>query len=249
MKAGWVHSTSVACAVLALAGTTALASTTLYSNDFGANDGGFTVGSLGTMQPSDQPWTWSVSSGSWATGGPTGVNGFPPRASVLQSPVIPVNDNGTVYLAFTHRWAFEYGPDPRDGVWRYWDGGQLRVSINGGPMQEVTDGSFVVYGYNATIDAGPGNNWLNGQRAYGAASPGYYSNESITSVVNLGDRHTGDTIQLNWVASWDWYMAAASPNWQLDGLDMQQVPEPATLAMLGAGALFLWRARRQERAV
>jgi hypothetical protein len=233
---------------MAVASASAMAATSLYSNEFSANDGGFTVGSMGTMQPSDQPWQWSAVTGTWATDGPSGTDGYPPRASVLMSPVIPVTDNGAVYMAFMHRYAFEWGPPPAEGPWTFWDGGQLRLSVNGGPMEVVNDGSFVQYGYNSTINPGPGNNFLDGQRGFGASSPGYYANQLIGTVVNLGNWTPGTTLQVGWVASWDWYVAATSPNWELSSVMVAQVPEPATIVTLGLGAIALlargYRTRR-----
>ena len=53
--------------------------------------------------------------------------------SALRSPPLPVGVPGPVSLSLNHRWSFENGA---------WDGGQIRVSVNGGPFVPVPVSAF-----------------------------------------------------------------------------------------------------------
>src|SRR5690606_22875993 len=130
--------------------------------------------------------------------------------SELNSGIATVAVAGPVTLSFRHRYSFEF-----DGT--RWDGGQVRVSVNGGAFTAVPNGSFSAGGYAGVIT---GNNILNGQLAYNGDSPGYASNNFITSVANLGVFNPGDTIRVQFVGAWDEFAEGTNPNWEIDSVSV-----------------------------
>lgn len=138
----------------------------ILSEDFNAGDGGFTV----YTQLTAGPWLYDSGSGSWATDGQDAC-GPNPKISTLTSPSFNVAASGSVTLSFDHRYSFE--PD----VTR-WDGGQVRISVNGGAFAAVPDANFSANGYDGIIT---GSGALNGQEAFNGNSPGYATPTYITS--------------------------------------------------------------------
>src|SRR5439155_11231038 len=103
-------------------------------------------------------------------------DGFLPSEGALTSPRLTVTRAGGVRISFVHRYSFE-----RDSV--AWDGGQLRVSVNGAAFRPVPAAAFTQNGYTEVLaGAGP----LYEQEAFGSNSPGYFDNQTVTSIADLG---------------------------------------------------------------
>ena len=144
--------------------------------NFDSNDGGYVVTNIGSVEN-----PWSYASGGWYTNG-TESQGVP-TASLLTSPDYTVASDGNVMLSFDHRYSFEY-----DGTRQ--DGGQVKISINGGALTEVPNSSFSQNGYIGII---AGNNILTGQNGFNSDSPGYSNPDFVSSVAGLGIFSSGDT--------------------------------------------------------
>ena len=138
----------------------------------------------------------------WGCGGPFG--------SGLRSPVLAVRAAGTVTLTLSHRYSFEYDTSAN------YDGGQVRLSVNGGPFATVAPANFSANGYGGpiggtifgAISGSPG--WIN--QAFVQESTGYTNRTFITSVATLGSNswrvgmsavkaasQTGKSIAFNWL--------------------------------------------------
>jgi hypothetical protein len=112
---------------------------------------------------------------------------------MLQSPVItlPPIITGTatvINLAFDHNLASEPG----------WDGGNLKVSINGGAFQLITPTKFIYNPYNSTIfsNAEGNTNPLAGEAGFTGSDGGAVVSLWGQSQVNLaGLAGPGDTVQ------------------------------------------------------
>ena len=212
---------------------------TIHSQDFNANDGGYTVTNVGVVE---DPWTYSGAgpNGSWFTNGTQNQNA--PTSSALTSPNINVTSAGPLTLSFLHRYNFEF-----DSVGNRWDGGAVFVSVNNGPFNQVPAGSFTTNGYDGVI---AGNNALNGLSAFNSVS-GFPGAETplpanngifITSVATLGTFNLGDTIALRFLGAWDEFVEGNLPNWEITSLQLDtaaSIPEPATalFGVLGLAAL------------
>jgi len=174
--------------------------------DFSKNNGGFTVENTTPAPPG--PWVYSATAGQWAAdGGEDACTG--PYNSKLTSPayVVPVTDEVT--LSFTHRYSFESD---------LWDGGQVRISVNGGPFTPVSPDNFTANGYAQGLIQGSGI--LNGQRAFNGDSPGYASGQFITSSVILGKFNQNDTIAIQFVGAWDDCSTGSKPGWVIKSLQL-----------------------------
>jgi len=183
------------CAAMA---ASARAGTYLLWEEFDATDGGFGVVDGG---PVDGPWVWDSVAGTWRTDGTE--NQGTPTFSELNSPVVTVAADGPLLLEFDHRYSFETG----------WDGGQMRVSLNGGGYQTVPGASFLANGYVGVIT---GNNILNGQEAFNGDSAGYGTGAFLTSVVDLGIFQAGDQVSVQFVGAWDQIGKGSPPNWEIN---------------------------------
>ena len=198
----WIY-----CGVLA-AGclTTSLRADVSY--DFNADGGGFTVGNYGAIE---DPWTYNSGPGTWSVDGSTGVGA--PTASGLRTQTFQLDAAGTVDLTFDHRYSIEW-----DGTTR-WDGAALRYRVNNGDFQHVDGSQFSTEGYIATIQ---GNNALNGLQGFSDVSDGYFDDEFITSVAQLGSYNAGDLIQVEFLGAWDEFARGnpdgTVPNWEIDSL-------------------------------
>ena len=167
--------------------------------DFSKNNGAFAVENSDPAPPG--PWTYNSTNGLWAAdGGADACTG--PYNSRLNSPAYTVPQTDEVTLSFTHRYAFESG---------YWDGGQVRISVNGGAFTPVAADSFSANGYAAGNMAGAGI--LNGQRAFNGTSTGYTNGTFITSSAILGTFNQNDKIVVQFVGAWDECGVAARPGW------------------------------------
>jgi Zn-dependent metalloprotease len=81
------------------------------------------------------------------------------------------------------------------------DGGQLRISVNGGPFTLVPDANFIYNAYNRTLTSAAGGNTnpQAGQRAWSGTDGGSVDGTWGRSIVNLaGLVAGGNTIQLRW---------------------------------------------------
>lgn len=174
----------------------------LYS-DFRRSDGGFTVT---TPLPYDGPWTYDTASGTWRQNGQQAEIGHT-TTSMLTSPAMQVGSAGRVVLTFAHRYSFEF-----DG--NRWDGGQVRVSRNGGPFVAVAGTAFTQNGYDGHRVAPGSASLLAGQEAFTAESPGYLLGY-IASVADLGEFEAGDTVRVQFMAAGDTNTGGGTPNWQI----------------------------------
>ncbi len=140
-----------------------------------------------------------------------GPNPSEPEDSHLVSPPLDV---GTSAFSFTfkHRWDFE--TENRSGVTRYYDGGVIEISADGGATW--TDiGSLASPGYNATLDNQQGSsNPLRGRQAFAGKSPGWPS--LLTTKVDLGTTYAGKTVKIRFRIGAD--DAAAATGWEIDDL-------------------------------
>jgi hypothetical protein len=191
-----------------------MGSQTLLYTDFSTNDGGFVVQ---TPLPFDGPWAYSAAAGTWQENGQATDNNRP-NTSKLNTPTVTLNHAGTVRLTFAHRYYFE----------DYMDGGQVRVSINGGPYTAVAPAAFTQgRPYDeimALITPSGLESELKGQICYSGMS--FYYNDYPweryeTAVANLGTFNAGDTVSVQFFASANNTARATVPNWEIDSVKLQ----------------------------
>ncbi len=212
---------------------------TLFSTDFNAGDGGFTVN---TPAPYDGPWTYRALTGSWGQDGQSAEN-RQPNTSILNSPAVVIPGTNSVTLSFDHRYSFEAA-----GAANHWDGGQVGISVNGGPYSVVPNSAFLQFGYNGSVLAGSAS-VLAGQEAFVETNNDYNSGFS-TSIADLGSFNPGDTISVQFMVGNDTNTNGPNiPNWEIDSFTLSTVPEPSSIALvmtvLGFSAIGLTGRRRQ----
>lgn len=173
--------------------------------DFAATNGNFTVVTVGTPPG---PWAYDASKGAWIANSGNDACGNANNSS-LNSPAYVVPEDDEVTLSFSHRYSFE-APG--------YDGGQVRISVNGGPYVTVPAESFSANGYAA--DAIVGTGVLLGQRAFNGDSPGYAATNYITSTAVLGKFKKNDTISVEFVGAWDECSTASLPSWTVRNLTL-----------------------------
>jgi hypothetical protein len=175
--------------------------------DFNANDGAFTVTTVG---PVGHPWAYNSTRGTWQSWDQSAcATAF--RYSLLNSPPYGVMTSGPLTLSFVHRYSFE-----ADAT-ELWDGGQVRVSVNGGAYVPVTN--FTANGYNGIVGyAGSANNILKGLPGFTGTSTGHGSGTFITSTVTLGTFNAGDNVSVQFVAAYDDCSEGVEPNWEIDSV-------------------------------
>ncbi|MFD2167161.1 M4 family metallopeptidase [Thalassotalea euphylliae] len=188
---------------------------TFFSEDFETNaiPSGWTASSHDVANPStfDSPG-WSVidnlpfgANGNYAAFAPNliaGNCGADTEAGVinLDSPVIELPEGVVPNVAFDHWVATETG----------WDGGNLKVSVNGGPFVLVPASAYTFNSYNGVVNNS--DNPLSGEQAFTGTDGGSVSGSWGQSQVNLyGLALPGDSVQLrfdfgtdgcNGVAGW-----------------------------------------------
>jgi hypothetical protein len=197
--------------------------------DFALNDGGFTVQNTDTPPPG--PFVYSATVGWSADGGESACSG--PYNSKLISPNFTVPQTEEVTLTFDHRYSFEAG---------LWDGGQVQISVNGGPFTPVPPENFVQNGYAPGKIIGTGV--LLGQQAFNGDSAGYASGQFITSSVILGAFNKNDTIRVQFVGAWDDCTTASVPGWVIKKFNLAYGKAPRASTFTAEGT-----ASRQGQAV
>ncbi len=204
---------------------------TVLDINFSAGDGGFTVTNYGNPVG---PWSYAAVSGSWTNHGPAASLGYPgPFASGLHSTVIHITNAAPVVLSFTHRHSFELSD-------KAYDGGQVRLSVNGGAFGTVPSLNFFQNGYEGAIQGTvypnltttPG--WTNA--GFIGDSPGYSTGAMITSLARLGSFNVGDTLQLEFLASWDEGAEGTEPNWEISALQVTVGAAPPVTVSFTVGA-------------
>lgn len=173
---------------------------TFFSEDFESASlpAGWTASSHDVADPGtfDSPG-WSMSSdlpygadGSFAAFGPdliAGDCGVDTEAGAinLDSPVIELPAGSVPHVAFTHWVATEAG----------WDGGNLKLSVNGGPFVVVPAEAYSFNPYNGALNAS--DNPLGGEPAFTGADEGGLAGSWGQSQVDLyGLAYPGDEVQL-----------------------------------------------------
>jgi hypothetical protein len=180
----------------------------VLKEDFNSGDGGFTVDTTGTPPG---PWEYDSASGAWVAKNGNDACGDP-NNSALNSAPMTMSQDGALTLKFSHRYSFE----------PTWDGGQVRISVNGGDFAAVPAGSFLENGYaNGAI---VGNGVLLNQNGFTDKSAGYDSGEFITSTCSLGTFKKGDTVAIQFLAAWDECTTGDIPNWVIDSYSVSLLP-------------------------
>jgi hypothetical protein len=124
----------------------------------------------------------------------------------LVSPLITVPDGGLPVLLIDHYVATEPAAD----------GGNLKISVNGGPFQLVPEGAFLFNPYNQVLDGPPVNhNPLAGQPAFSGLNETLYRGSWGQSQVNL--RAFVGPATASGCASTSSTAAPAAGRWYLDG--------------------------------
>ena len=103
-----------------------------------------------------------------------------------------------------------------------WDGGNVKISVNGGAWQTIPDAKFIYNGYNATLNGAPANtNPLAGQRAYTGTDGGAVDGTWGRTIVDLtGIASPNDKIQLRFDFGTDGCGGAFG--WYVDNLQVLQ---------------------------
>jgi hypothetical protein len=125
-----------------------------------------------------------------------------------------VNVSGVVRLTFSHRWSMEGGN---------WDGGQVRVSVNGGPYTAVPASAFTENGYNGTV-LGNSASVVKGESAFVNNSAAYPNR--VTSTCDLGSLNAGDTVSVQFLYAADTNTRGSVPNWEIDHLTLNEGGAP-----------------------
>jgi hypothetical protein len=182
----------------------------LLAQNFNAGDGGFTVD---TPQAFNVPWTYNAASGSWQVN-QDGAEVGHPMTSRLRSGALTVTQDGALQLSFNHRYSFEQSGGN-------WDGGQVRISVNGGAYTTVPASAFTAGGYNGTVIAG--NSVIQTQQGFVQNSAGHQTPAFITSTANLGFFYSGDVVQLEFLYGGDTNTRGDFvPSWEIDNVTLTE---------------------------
>jgi Zn-dependent metalloprotease len=129
----------------------------------------------------------------------------------LDSPLITLPSNATApRLTFVHWFATEPG----------FDGGNVRISVNGGPWTLIANGDFLYNGYTEVLFPSTFNsNPLAGQTAFAGEDDGSTGGTWGRSIVNLAPyAHAGDTIQIRFDLGHD--SCAGRTGWYVDDVSV-----------------------------
>lgn len=193
------------------------------TQSFASVDGGFTV--INSEPEPPGPWLYDAASGTWtAEGAVDGCGG--PYNSRLNSPEYTVPVAQAVTLSFSHRYSFEGDR---------WDGGQVRISVNGGGFTNVPAANFTANGYAPGLIQG--NGIINGQRAFMDNSPGYTSGAFITTTAILGTFAQNDKIVVQFLGGWDDCSKGLSPSWVIKDLKLSYSSAPMSVAFESQAAV------------
>jgi len=147
------------------------------------------------------------------TGGTCATGGDESGVLHLDSPVIAVPNSGpSPRVVFDHWVATEAG----------WDGGNVKISVNGGAWQLIPAAAFTFNDYNALLNAAPGNtNPLAGQPAFTGSDGGSVDGSWGRSIIDLtGIATKKDKIQLRFDIGTDG--CAGTFGWYVDDLRVLQ---------------------------
>jgi Zn-dependent metalloprotease len=136
----------------------------------------------------------------------------------LESPTITIPANAT-----TLRMTFDHWVGTEAG----WDGGNLKISVNGGAWQLVQAAHFVYNPYNMTLNtAGQGNtNPMAGQPAFSGSDGGSVSGSWGRSIINLAPYAApGSTVKLRFEMGSDG--CGGTFGWYLDDVMVYSCPTP-----------------------
>ena len=137
----------------------------------------------------------------------------------LQSPTIniPPYSTGRFDMAFTHYIATE----------RRWDGGNIKISINGGTWTLIPTSAFLENGYNTSLATNGNDNPMAGESAFTGDDEGSNAGSWGTSVVDLSVIGVGalDTIQLRWEMGTDG--CNGNIGWYVDDITIYNCAEAA----------------------
>ncbi len=198
-------------------------STSFVTQSFASGDGGFTVVDTDPAPPG--PFLYDSGAGVWtADGAVDGCGG--PYNSQLSSPEYTVPVSQAVTLNFNHRYSFESDR---------WDGGQVRVSVNGGGWTNVPAENFTANGYPPGLIQG--NGILKDQRAFHEDSPGYGAGTYITTTAILGTFNAGDKIRVQFLGGWDDCSKGSYPSWVIKDLRLSYSTPPQAVQFTAVAAV------------
>jgi Zn-dependent metalloprotease len=172
---------------------------TFFFDDFESAPANWTFGTYGTTPDfTPRAWSWRDTLPSGRRGsaffgtdpdiGTCAAGGDESGVITLTSPNVTVPAGSSPRLAFDH-WMSTEAP---------WDGGNVKISVNGGPFTLVADADFTFNSYNAAIDP-TSTNPLFGQAAFTGGDGGSVSGSWARSLVNLAPyAAAGDTVQLRY---------------------------------------------------
>ncbi len=158
--------------------------------------------------PAAPGWTYDSLPGVWHADGYSGAL-FAPLTSRLHSPAVTIDKAAAVQLTFNHRYSFEPG----------WDGGQVRVSVNGGLYTAVPLSAFSENGYNGAVFTNS-TSILQGQTAFVNESSGYATGTRVTSICELGAMNPGDSVSVEFLYGADYNQRGAVPNWEIESVTL-----------------------------
>lgn len=202
----------------------------VITNNFTLNNGGFTASSTGGSN-----WVY-VPGSYWKTGADATNYAFDTRTQ-LASPTFTAS-GGSINVSFTHFTNAE----------ATFDGGVLAYSVNGGAATYVPNAAFTANGYQAnTVDGGV-QTFLGVSNASNSLFSGTFL--SVTSAANIGTFSSGDQVQVLFRFASDPSVVALG--WRITDFTVNGVnapasgiPEPATISLIGAGAVLLLLRRRK----
>lgn len=182
------------------AGTTQV---NVFFDDFESDPSGTWTTTHTTPSPDFTPrdWVWTSQIPTGRTGsaffaidpdiGTCAPGGDESGVLHLTSPTITLPSGVTTpLLTFDHWVASEFT----------FDGGNLKISVNGGPLQLVAPADYTYNAYNTTLAAAPGNtNPMAGEAAFSGSDGGQVEGSWGRSQVNLAPyAGPGDTVQLQY---------------------------------------------------